>query len=96
MRMRKDSVFRRWSGARRINGELRCAAPIHMRLLPSEEGELKRAVLEASNRVGELLQPSDVVRACLIYCGVLSDVPASDADGTDAATTEEVDHADET
>ena len=46
-------------------------------MLPSEVVELKSAVLEASNRVGELLQPSDVVRACLIYCGVLSDVPAA-------------------
>lgn len=77
MRIRPDIRFRRWSGARRINGELRCAAPIHMRMLPSEVVELKSAVLEASNRVGELLQPSDVVRACLIYCGVLSDVPAA-------------------
>ena len=67
--IREDIEIKPWSSARFVHGEQRYSV-IGFRMSPTEEQGLNDATFEASKRAGIMLRPTDIVRSCLIFCGV--------------------------
>ena len=67
--IRKDIPIKRWSSERFADGAQRKSV-IALRLSPDEDASLNYVMFEASKRAGKMLRASDIVRSCLIYCGV--------------------------
>lgn len=70
--IREDVEIKPWSSARFADDARRDGA-LRFRMSRSDEAALNEATFEASKRAGKMLRPTDVVRGCLIYCGVLAD-----------------------
>lgn len=70
--MRKEIEIKPWSSAR-FADEARRDGALRFRMSRSDEVAINEATFEASKRAGKMLRPTDVVRGCLIYCGVLED-----------------------
>lgn len=70
--MREDIKIKPWSSAR-FADDARRDGSLRFRMSRSDEVAINEATFEASKRAGKMLRPTDVVRGCLIYCGVLED-----------------------
>lgn len=70
--IRKEIEIKPWSSARFADDARRDGA-LRFRMSRSDEVAINEATFEASKRAGKMLRPTDVVRGCLIYCGVLED-----------------------
>lgn len=70
--IREDIEIKPWSSARFADGAQRNAL-IGFRMSPAEEQGLNAATLEASGRAGMMLRQTDIIRSCLIFCGVFPD-----------------------
>lgn len=71
--IREDIEIKPWSLARFDSDDARRDIGLRIRMSRMDEAALNEATIEASKRSGRMLRPTDVVRGCLIFCGVFTD-----------------------
>ena len=88
--MRGDIKVRQWSLLRFKDAARRDSRTLVLRMSKAEDAALQRATIECCQKNGDqMLRQTDVVRGCLIYCGVFPDEPADEPEKAEAENEDE-------